>query len=118
MQWLDCWTNMGVAIYGRNNKLHVPGREQELVTEEDPATVADGATAKPMPEQMEPTTQPTTNTRSSQSVRTTRETAMDFWRCLLAVAQVAAAVQIDFDKVESTPMARFHRVGEVFPDAL
>jgi hypothetical protein len=43
---------------------------------------------------------------------------MDFWRCLLAVAQVAAAVQINFDKVESAPMARFHRVEEVFPDAL
>jgi hypothetical protein len=59
------------------------------------------------------------NKHSIQSIRgTTRETAMDFWRCLLAVAQVAAAVQIDFDKVESAPMARFHRVGEVFPDAL
>jgi hypothetical protein len=43
---------------------------------------------------------------------------MDFWRCLLAISQVAAAVQIDFDKVESAPMARFHRVGEVFLDAL
>jgi hypothetical protein len=43
---------------------------------------------------------------------------MDFWRCFLAVAQVAAAVQIDFDKVESAPMVQFHRVGEVFPDAL
>jgi hypothetical protein len=32
--------------------------------------------------------------------------------------QVAAAVQIDFDEVESAPMARFHRMGEVFPDAL
>jgi hypothetical protein len=41
---------------------------------------------------------------------------MDFWRCLLAVAQVAAAVQIDFDEVESAPMARFHRAGEVFTD--
>jgi hypothetical protein len=36
-QWLDAWTNMGVAIYERNNKLLVPGRKQELVTEEDPA---------------------------------------------------------------------------------
>jgi hypothetical protein len=54
-----------------------------------------------------------------QSIRgTTRETAMDFWRCLLGVAQVADAVQINFDKVETAPMARFHRVGEVFPDAL
>jgi hypothetical protein len=49
---------------------------------------------------------------------TTRETAMDFWRCLLAVAQVAAAVQINFGKVEGAPTARFHRIGDVFPDAL
>jgi hypothetical protein len=49
---------------------------------------------------------------------TTRETTMDFWRCLLAVAQVAAAVQIDFDEVKSALMARFHRVGEIFPDKL
>jgi hypothetical protein len=41
-----------------------PGRKQELVPEEDPAAAADGAAAKPMPE---PTTQPTTNTRSSRS---------------------------------------------------
>jgi hypothetical protein len=54
-----------------------------------------------------------------QSIRgTARETAIDFWRCILAVAQVAAAVQIDFDQVESTPMARFHRVGKIFPDVL
>jgi hypothetical protein len=58
-QWLDAWTNMGVAIYGRNNELLVPGHKQELVPEEDPA--------KPMPQQTEPTTQPTTNTRSSRS---------------------------------------------------
>jgi uncharacterized membrane protein YhaH (DUF805 family) len=51
-----------------------------------------------------------------QSIRgTTRE--LDFWRCLLAVAQVAA-VLIIFDEVKSAPMAHFHRVGEVFPDAL
>jgi hypothetical protein len=43
---------------------------------------------------------------------------MDFWMCVLAVAQVTAAVQVNFDKVESATMARFHRVGEVFPDAL
>jgi hypothetical protein len=42
---------------------------------------------------------------------------MDFWRCLLAIAQVAA-VQIDLEEVNSAPMARFHRVGEVFPDTL
>jgi hypothetical protein len=43
---------------------------------------------------------------------------MDFWRCLLAILQIVAAVQIEFDQVESAPMARFHRVGEVFPDAV
>jgi hypothetical protein len=59
--WLDAWTNMGVAIYGRNNQLLVPGREQKLVPEEDPTA------AKPMLEQTEPTTQPTTKTRSSRS---------------------------------------------------
>jgi hypothetical protein len=42
---------------------------------------------------------------------------MDFWRCLLAVVQVAA-VQINFNEVKSALMACFHRVGEVFPDAL
>jgi hypothetical protein len=63
--WLDSWTNMGVAIYGRNNKLLIPGREQGIVTKEDPAAVADGAAAKPMWEQTEPTSQPPTNTRSS-----------------------------------------------------
>jgi hypothetical protein len=36
---------------------------------------------------------------------------MDFWRCLLAVAQVAAAVQINFDEVESAPMGiKVHHV--------
>jgi hypothetical protein len=53
---------MGVAIYRGNNELLVPGREQELLMEEDPSAVADGAMAKPMLEQTEPTTQPTTNT--------------------------------------------------------
>jgi hypothetical protein len=43
---------------------------------------------------------------------------MDFGRYILAVAQVAAAAQIDFEEVKSALMARFHRVGEVFPDAL
>jgi hypothetical protein len=56
--WLGAWTNMGVAIYGRNNELLVAGCKQEL-SEEDPAAVANCATVKPMP-------QPTTNTRSSQ----------------------------------------------------
>jgi hypothetical protein len=54
---------------------------------------------------------------SIQSIRgTTRETTMDFWRYLLAVGQVAAAIHINFDEVKSALMARFHRVGEVFPD--
>jgi hypothetical protein len=43
---------------------------------------------------------------------------MDFWRILLAILQVAAANEIQFNKVESTPMARFHSIGQVFPDAL
>ena len=43
---------------------------------------------------------------------------MDFWRILLAILQVAAANEILFDKVESAPMARFHSIGQVFPDAL
>jgi hypothetical protein len=43
---------------------------------------------------------------------------MDFWRYILAVAQVAAAAAINFEEVKSAPMARFNRVGEVFPDAL
>jgi hypothetical protein len=60
--WLDSWTQMGVAIYGRNNQLLVPGREQGIVKEEDPAVVADGASAKPMSEQTEQTLQPPTNT--------------------------------------------------------
>jgi hypothetical protein len=41
--WLDSWTNMGVAIYGKSNQLLVPGHKQGIVTEEDPAAVADGA---------------------------------------------------------------------------
>jgi hypothetical protein len=60
--WLDSGTNMGVAIYGRNNKLLIPGHEQGIVTEEDSAAVADCAVAKPLPEQTEPTTQSSTNT--------------------------------------------------------
>jgi hypothetical protein len=67
MGWLDSWTNMGVAIYGRNNQLFVPGHEQGIVTEEDPTAVADGAAAKPMSEQTELTAQPPTNTPSSRS---------------------------------------------------
>jgi hypothetical protein len=31
---------MGVAIYGRNDELLVPGCKQKIVTEEDPAAVA------------------------------------------------------------------------------
>jgi hypothetical protein len=56
--WLDAWTNMGVAIYSRYDELLVPDREQEL-SEEDPAAVVDGAAAKLMPQL---TSQPTTNT--------------------------------------------------------
>jgi hypothetical protein len=58
---------MGVAIYERNNQLLVPGRKQGIVTEEDPAAVADGAAAKPMSEQIELALQPPKNTQSSQS---------------------------------------------------
>jgi hypothetical protein len=46
---------------------------------------------------------------------------MDVWRILLAIAQLAAAAaenEIMFNKVERTPMARFHSIGQVFPDAL
>jgi hypothetical protein len=43
---------------------------------------------------------------------------MDFWRYMLALAQVAAVAQIDFEEVKSAPMGRYNRVGEVFPDAL
>jgi hypothetical protein len=47
---------------------------------------------------------------------------MDIWRIILAVAQVAAAakheeVQVLFKRVESAPIARFHGIGQVFPDA-
>jgi hypothetical protein len=45
--WLDSFTQMGVAIYGRNNELLVPGLKQE-----DPAAVADnGAAATLMSEE-------------------------------------------------------------------
>jgi hypothetical protein len=43
---------------------------------------------------------------------------MDVWRILLAISQVAAANEILLDKVESAPMARFHCIGQVFPDVL
>jgi hypothetical protein len=78
--WLDSFTQMGVAIYGRNNKLLVPCRRQEdpaavaengapalLMSEEDPAAVAERAAAMLMSEQTEPTLQQQTHTRSSQS---------------------------------------------------
>jgi hypothetical protein len=59
------------------------------------------------------------NKHSIQLIRgTTREAAMDVWRILLAISQVATANQIEFDKVERAPMARFHSIGQVFPDAL
>jgi hypothetical protein len=46
---------------------------------------------------------------------------MDVWRIILAIAQVTTAAaehEILFNKVESAPMARFHGIGQVFPDAL
>jgi hypothetical protein len=45
---------------------------------------------------------------------------MGVWRILLAILLVAAAAanEIMFDKVESAPMARFHSIEQVFPDAL
>jgi hypothetical protein len=69
---------MGVAIYGQNDKLLVPGRKQEdpsavaddgatatLMSEEDPAAVAEQAAAMLMSEQTEPTSRQPTHTRSS-----------------------------------------------------
>jgi hypothetical protein len=46
---------------------------------------------------------------------------MDVWRIILAIAQVAAAAkheEVVFNRVESAPMARFHGIGQLFPDAL
>jgi hypothetical protein len=46
---------------------------------------------------------------------------MDIWRIILAVAQVAAAAkheEVVFKRVESAPMARFHGIGQVFPNAM
>jgi hypothetical protein len=76
--WLDSFTQMGVAIYGRNDELLVPGRKQEdpapvadngaaatLMSEEDPAAVAKRAAAMPMSEQTELTLRHPTHTRSS-----------------------------------------------------
>jgi hypothetical protein len=80
---------MGVAIYRRNDKLLVPGRKQEdpaavndngagamlmleqtgptlrLMSEEDPAAVAERAAAMLMSEQTEPTSRQPTHTQSS-----------------------------------------------------
>jgi hypothetical protein len=47
---------------------------------------------------------------------------MDIWGIILAVAQVAAAakhdeVQVLFERGESAPMERFHKIGQVLPDA-
>jgi hypothetical protein len=61
------------------------------------------------------------NAHSIQSIRgSTREAAMDIWRIILAIAQVAAAQNeiVVFDELDSAPMARFHSIGQVFPDAL
>jgi hypothetical protein len=63
--WLDSWTNMGVAIYGRNNQLLVPGCEQGNVTERRSCRGRQWLAAMPMSEQTEPTSQPPTNTQSS-----------------------------------------------------
>jgi hypothetical protein len=58
---------MGAAIYGRNDKLLVPDRKQEL-SEEDLAAVADAAAYNSAD-----------NEHSIQSIRgTTRDTTMDF----------------------------------------
>jgi hypothetical protein len=78
--WLDSFTQMGVAIYGRNGKHLVPGRKQEdpaavasdgaaatLMSEEDPAAVAERAEAMLMSEQTEPTSRHPTHTQSSRS---------------------------------------------------
>jgi hypothetical protein len=47
---------------------------------------------------------------------------MDIWRIILAITQVATAAAhheiVVFNEVESAPMARFHGIGQVFPDAL
>jgi hypothetical protein len=59
-QWLGAWTNMGVAIYSRNNELLVPGREQEHVQEEDPAA------------DLEPPQQPAALLRTLKNLKSTR----------------------------------------------
>jgi hypothetical protein len=85
--WLDSLTQMGVAIYGRNNNLLMPGRKQE-----DPAADADdGAAAMLRLEQTEPTSQPP-NAHLIQLIHgTARGATMDVWRILRAIAQVAVA---------------------------
>jgi hypothetical protein len=89
--WLDSFTQMGVTIYGRNNELLVPGRKPEdpaavandgaaamlmseqmgptlrLMSEEDPAAVAERTAAMLMSEQTELTLRHPTHTRSSRS---------------------------------------------------
>jgi hypothetical protein len=60
--WLDSFTQMGVAIYGANDELLVPGRIQE-----DPTAVAEnGAAAMLMSEQ----TGPTSSRRQEQTGQT------------------------------------------------
>jgi hypothetical protein len=63
------------------------------------------------------------NAHSIQSIRgSTREAAINIWRIILAVAQLAATATqnkiVVFNEVESAPMARFHSIGQVFPNAL
>jgi hypothetical protein len=46
---------------------------------------------------------------------------MEVWRIILAIRQVTAAAaehEIMFNKVESSPIACFHSIGQIFPDAL
>jgi hypothetical protein len=47
---------------------------------------------------------------------------MDVWRIIMATAHVTAAAAeneiVVFNEVESAPIARFHGIGQVFPDAL
>jgi hypothetical protein len=101
---------MGVAIYRRNDELLVIGCETRTLGRRS---------LRVRPWRHGEADAAANNKHLIQSIGgTIREITMDFWRYLLAVAQVAAAVQIHFDEVKSAPMARFHRVGEVFPDTL
>jgi hypothetical protein len=137
---------MGVAIYSSKNELLVPGRirqdpaegagngaaamrtsEQTGPTsgrrqEEDPAAVAECNGALLMVEQTELTSRHPRHSRSSHSSGPPAKQPWTFGGIILAVAQEAVAakhdeVQVLFERVESAPMARFHEIGQVFPDA-